>query len=122
MKAWYLLDEIFLNDFREYFVITIPKGIAFYRARVLEECDYKSIDKGIGYLKQRLYGFNWKESKEPPVEKAAAGRTSRKGEVVLYLASEEITACLEVKPQIRQMVSVAKFISVEDVQVIDFSK
>ncbi len=121
-KALWLMDEIILNDFKEQFVISIPKDTIFYRARILDKEDDKRVDKGIGYSEERLYGYNWEESKEPPAQKAKAGRTSREGEVALYLASDEITACSEIKPPIRQLVSVAEFKSTEDVQVIDFSK
>lgn len=121
-KALWLMDELFLNDFKEQFVISIPKDTIFYRARILNEKDDKRVDKGIGYSKERLYGYNWEESKEPPAQKAKAGRTSREGEVALYLASDEITACSEIKPSIRRLVSVAEFKLMEDVQAIDFSK
>lgn len=121
-RALELIDEIFLNDFKDDFVVTIPKGKVFYRARILEEDDYKRIDKGIGYFAERLYGYNWEESKEPPAEKAKANRVSCENEVALYLASDEITACSEIKPPIRQCVSVAKFISKEEIPTIDFSK
>lgn len=121
-KALWLMDEIILKDFREQFVVPIPKDTVFYRARILEVEDDKRIDKGIGYSNERLYGYNWQESKEPPASKAKAGRMSRENEVALYLASDEITACSEIKPSIRQMVSVAQFKATEDIQVIDFSK
>ncbi len=121
-EALWLIDEIFLNDFKEQFVISIPKDTIFYRARILDEKDDKRVDKGIGYSKERLYGYNWQESKEPPAPKAKAGRMSREKEVALYLASDEITACSEIKPSIRQLVSVAQFKSTKNVQVIDFSK
>lgn len=121
-QALWLIDEIFLNDFKEQFVISIPKDTFFYRARILDTEDDKRIDKGIGYSKKRLYGYNWQESKEPPASKAKAGRMSRAGEVALYLASDEITACSEIKPLIRQLVSVAQFKSTEDMKAIDFSK
>lgn len=121
-RALSLIDEIFLNDFKDEFVVTIPKGTVFHRARILEEDDYKRLDKGIGYSAERLYGYNWEESKEPPAEKAKENRVSREKEVALYLASDEITACSEIKPPIRRYVSVAKFISTENIQAIDFSK
>lgn len=121
-RALHLIEEVFLNDFRDEFVVTIPKDGIFYRARVLEESDYQRLDKGIGYSAERLYGYNWDESKEPPAEKAKANRLSRAKEVALYLASDEITACSEIKPPIRQYVSVAKFVSTDNIQAIDFSK
>ncbi len=121
-KALWLMDEILLNDFKEQFIISIPEGTIFYRARILEEKDDKRVDKGIGYSKERLYGYNWQESKEPSASKAKAGRMSRENEDALYLASDEITACSEIKPSIRQRVSVAQFKSTKDIQAIDFSK
>lgn len=35
-QALWLIDEIFLNDFKEQFVISIPKDTFFYRARILD--------------------------------------------------------------------------------------
>lgn len=53
---------------------------------------------------------------------AKAGRLSYNNERALYLATDEATACSEVKQEIRQLISVATFISEEELEIIDFSK
>lgn len=120
--AFSLLDRAILEDFQSDFLITINKNQIFYRARCIDEYDYKKIDKGLCYDADRFYGYNYDESKEPPKEYASDGRANYRGESVLYLASEEITACVEVRPQIRQFVSVAKFKTISQLQILDFSK
>ena len=48
-RALWLIDEIFLNDLREEFVVSVSKDTILYRARILDVEDDKRIDKGIGY-------------------------------------------------------------------------
>lgn len=89
---------------------------------VIEVKEYGDREKGIGYTNDKLYGFNWKESKEPPADKAKAGRMSYAKESALYLASDEATACSEVRTELRQLISVATFFSEEEMEILDFSK
>lgn len=121
-KAFELLDNIMLRDFKNEFVITANKNTVFYRARNIEPTDYTKTEKGISYSDKRLYGFNWIESKEPPEENTKEGRNSKKGEAALYLAYDEATACMEARPKIKQLVSVAQFELQENIEIIDFSK
>lgn len=121
-KAFELLDNIILKDFKNEFVVTVNKNAVFYRARNIEPTDYTKTEKGISYSDKRLYGYNWTESKEPPVENTKEGRNSKKGEAVLYLAYDEVTACMEARPKIKQLVSVAQFELQENIEIIDFSK
>lgn len=121
-KAFIVLDNIILRDFRNEFVVKLPRNIILYRARNIEPQDYTKKEKGITYSKNRLYGFNWEESKEPPEECANDGRAGRKDNAALYLAYDEITACMEVRTKIKQLVSVAQFELQKDIEVIDFSK
>ena len=72
--------------------------------------------------KTRLHGYDWKESKEPHAKYAAAGRNSKQKEKALYMASNEITACAEVRPPIRALVSIAKFTADKEMTILDFSK
>lgn len=121
-KALGILDDIIFCKFKDDFLIKLSAGEIFYRARTINIDDYGNVEKGIHYSSDRLFGYNWKESKEPPVKYAAAGRNSQAKEKALYLASNEITACVEVRPPIRALVSIAKFVLNKDITIIDFSK
>lgn len=116
------LDEIILVEYQEDYLVTMNIGTKFYRARVIEFDDYKKIEKGIGYDADRLRGYNWEESKEPPDGSNKEQRNSKKGEIALYVADDEVTACAEVKSEVRQYISLAEFELSENVQVLDFSK
>lgn len=123
IKAFEILDSVFLKDFRDESMIKLSKGSKYYRARKIDVKDYKRTDKGLGYSLERIYGFNASESKEPPIEYCTEDyRMSPAGIVALYLASDEITACVEVRPEIRRFISVAEFELTEDIFVLDFSE
>lgn len=117
-----ILDGIILEDFREEFVCPLYKGERLYRARIILPDDYADVSKGLSYDKDRCYGYNGEQSKEPPKEKSDNQRNSAKGEQALYIASDKITACCEVKSTVRQMLSIAEFELSEDIEYIDFSK
>lgn len=118
-----IIDELILVEYREDFLVQLDKGSKFYRARIIGVDDYKHTDKGIGYTKERLIGYNGDESKEPPLEYCnKAQRNNPKGETALYVADDEITACAEIKSSVRQYISVAEFELNDNVVVLDFSK
>ena len=121
-KALEILDDVILTEYEEDFVINVSQEDIFYRARTVSISDYGNIDKGIRSSETRLYGYDWNESKEPPAKYAAANRNSKKQEQALYVASNEITACAEVRPPIRALVSIAKFKANKDMKILDFSK
>lgn len=121
-QAFDVLDGVFLEKYYSDFIRHIKRGTKFYRARILEPDNFSEIDKGIGYDENRIYGFNYIESKEPPLEYTSDQRNSDKDTIALYLAENEATACAEVKPEIRQLISVAEFEAIEDFEVLDFSK
>ena len=116
-KAIMILDDIILNEYKDDFLVKVFKGDVFYRARTVSIDDYGNIEKGIYSSKTRLHGYDWKESKEPPAKYAAAGRNSKQKERALYMASNEITACAEVRPPIRALVSIAKFIELTSMEL-----
>lgn len=121
-KYFEIIDNLILNEYREDYVRKIDKGSKFYRARIIPVDDYKHDEKGIGYDRDRLRGYNWEQSKEPRVEDCKkAQRNNKAGETALYVADDEITACAEVKSNVRQFVSVAEFELSECVEVLDFS-
>ncbi len=117
-----ILDEVILAEYQNDFLVQIKKGSKFYRARVIPFTDYKSFHKGIGYEADRLRGYNWKESKEPPKNITTEQRNSKSGEEALYVADDEVTACAEAKSMVREYISVAEFELSDSVQVLDFSK
>lgn len=117
-----ILDDIIFNEHKEDFLITISVGDIFYRARTVCVDDFGTIEKGIHSSSTRLFGYNWEESREPPAKYAAANRNSKKKEQALYVASNEITACAEVRPPIRSLISIARFVANSEMNVIDFSK
>ncbi len=117
-----ILDEVILVEYQNDFLVQIKKGSKFYRARVIPFTDYKSFHKGIGYEADRLRGYNWKESKEPPKNITTEQRNSKSGEEALYVADDEVTACAEAKSMVREYISVAEFELSDSVQVLDFSK
>ncbi|MFG6324237.1 MAG: RES domain-containing protein [Lachnospiraceae bacterium] len=117
-----ILDEVILVEYQNDFLVQIKKVSKFYRARVIPFTDYKSFHKGIGYEADRLRGYNWKESKEPPKNITTEQRNSKSGEEALYVADDEVTACAEAKSMVREYISVAEFELSDSVQVLDFSK
>lgn len=117
-----VLDDLILGKYRSDFVKTIKAGTCLYRARIVSVKDYNKQEKGIGYTQDGIFsGYSWEESKEPPYDKIKEGRNNAKGEVVLYLASDKMTACFEVRPGIMQVVSVGELFLDEDVEILDFS-
>lgn len=117
-----IIDRLILKEYKDDYLQQIEKGKLFYRARIILLEDYKNTDKGIGYNQKELLGYNSEESKEPPSYRCIEQRNSKKEEVALYVADDEITACAEIKSKVRQYISVAKFELTENVQVLDFSK
>lgn len=121
-KALGVLDEVILHDFKDQFLMTFSKDAKFYRARTIRPEDYGKCDLGLVYIDGVLHGYNADQSKEPPAYLAAAGRLSKEGEVALYLADDITTACSEIKPPMRGLISIATFNLANDIEVIDFSK
>ncbi|MCT3763305.1 RES family NAD+ phosphorylase [Chryseobacterium sp. PTM-20240506] len=94
------LKEIFAHYKKE-----IIKGKNFYRARI-------SSDKS-GYLIS--------EMGNPPNSKASDGRANPKGISYLYLSNDIKTALFEVRANLYDYISVAKFKLKENLQVINLS-
>ena len=57
-RALNILNAVVLEDYRDQFVIRIPKGERFYRARLVEEKDYGELGIGLYPTSDRLYGFD----------------------------------------------------------------
>ena len=113
--------ELYKTLFRKLEILELKTGI-YYRARkidkkkdVLEEKNIKLASDG------RVYGFNKKNSGVPPIEKCIAGRLNRKYEQVLYLSDDEITCFYEVKPELNEYISLAKFNIIKPIKILDFT-
>ena len=122
-KALEEIVSFVTNKYADYFVVSLPKGKKLFRARPIDMKDCGKYEKGLYRMGDTLYGYNWKESKEPPARFAKSSRLSEKGKKALYLAADEITACIESRPEVRQYVSVATFSLKQDLKkVLNFSR
>lgn len=91
-----------------------------------EKENYESLisSEHIQEIKMRIesgfQGFNAKDSSAPPSEKALAGRCNLKGVAYLYAALDEHTAVAEIRPHIKDTISVALLKPLKDLKLIDF--
>ncbi len=114
-----LIDKYVIDGFQ--FYRTIKSGTVLYRARIINSGEIRS-DLGLSVLSNGiLSGYDESNSREAPLGYSAEGRNNISGVSYLYLSSDEATACAEVKPTVRQLISVAEFEVTKQVQVIDFS-
>ncbi len=120
-KIYGLIDAIVLDREKSQFEETLPVG-NYYRARIINLEHIKSLDFGIGKNEDgRLHGYNEDNSREPIIGKSSSGRNNIEGSSYLYVASNEETACVEVKPQYGDLISLATFKSVKNMKIINFS-
>lgn len=114
-----IIDKYVCDKDNNKFKTSIPKGQKLYRARLVDPRDLNA-NKGIGFSGDNIMGFNETESREPPLGEGCPGRNNIEGASFLYVADKEATACAEVKPGIRQIISLAEFETIEDMSIIDF--
>lgn len=93
-----------LKDILSVIVSTnIDKGRTFYRARISDEGKkYEPSEMG-----------------KPPLDRTQEGRANPRGIAYLYLASDTKTAIAEKSPQLRDKVTVGKFVAKAPMSVID---
>ena len=115
-----LVDRCVLGTSNESFIKTIKKNTKLFRARVVDP-ELITEEKGIHYAGGKLSGFNESESREAPLGFATEGRNNIKGVSYFYASNRPATACCEVKPGIRQLVSLAEFRVVDTMHIVDFS-
>ena len=116
-----IIDKYVLSSKENPFFKTLNKGTKLYRARIVD-IDSISTSKGFNLKIPFLSGFNESESREPPLGISKPGRNNIEGVSFLYLANNPETACCEVKPSIRQIISLAEFELVATKHIVDFSK
>lgn len=121
-KIYSIIDDIVLGREKESFTKRLDKGTVCYRARIITpEDDFKK-EKGIGRTREGKYiGYNEINSREPLLGISGSGRNNIEGSSYLYLASNPETACMEVKSQFGELLSLAKFEVSEKLQIFDFS-
>jgi len=101
----------------------IPENTKFYRAREISVDDYKQNKKGISMdVNYIVTGYDEINSKEAPIGVSSAGRNNIYGMPYLYVAEDEVTACVEIKPDVNSLISLAEFQTKVPLTVIDFSQ
>lgn len=113
-----LIDKWVINNTTGSFHKTIKQGTKLYRARLIET---SKIDKAITFVDDKILGFDESGSREAPLGYSAPGRNNIAGVSYLYLANTPETACSEIKPIVRQLISLAEFEIKEPLHIIDFS-
>ena len=96
------LDFIKLQELLNRYKKPINKGKKFYRARISNQ-----------------EGFNFQEMRNPPADKAKAGRANPTGISYLYLADNVKTTLYEARASLFDYVSVGEFRAKEDIKVIN---
>ena len=113
-----MIDDYVLNKSSK-FIQLIDKGTILYRARILPQ---NKINKNnIRAHGNKLLGYDETNSREAPLGFGTEGRNNINGVSYLYLANNIETACSEVKPIVRQLLSVAEFESAKDLKIVDFT-
>lgn len=120
-----IIDEIVLKDESKNFKSILSTGKKLFRAREINVEDYGK--KGLDIKAKEpdsdyeTSGYDECNSVECPLGKSKSGRNNIKGASYLYVALEEITACSEIKPTIRSLISLAEFEVMQPLNIIDFS-
>lgn len=118
-----ILDNAF--EKKDELTTVLPKGTVLYRAREIETPQvYKDKDCGIDayYDKNHKFhcnGYDYYNSKEPPIGISFSGRNNIVGMGYLYLSEDKYTSCAEIKPNVRGMISLASFKIEKDLKIFN---
>lgn len=113
----WLIEEInYLKKSEENPVV----GVNIYRSRIISEDVLGSQAKGISI--SNLNGYDYYNSKEPPLGVTANGRCNIQGISYFYGADNEYTSLVEVRPKILDFVSIATFIVDQPLRIADLTK
>lgn len=96
----------------------------FYRARLIKPSQYTNMNVLNSDGKTRnsgIFGLQRDNMNAPPKEMAGAGRANPEGISYLYLASNEQTACSEIRPVIFDIISVSRFKLVKRLTIINLN-
>ena len=121
--------EILSRPTTKAFKIKLNKGYdKLYRSRKISIENLRNGQNGISCICDQNYldnvkftGYNEYNSKEAPLTVPANGRNNISGASYLYLAKDEYTACAEIRPDDKSLVSVAKFKVKRPLSTLDLS-
>lgn len=121
-KIYQIIDDIVLKKESSQFIINLQPKIKYYRARIIDPIDDDNLEKGIGKTSDgKFLGYNDVNSREPLLGISGEGRNNIKGVSYLYIASNPETACMEIKSQFGDLISLAAFELTKPLYVIDFA-
>lgn len=101
--------------------ISLKRGSNLFRARIVDEKHIYEENYGIGFKDGRLNGYDWINSKEPPLGLSPDGRANSKYTSYFYCANDGNTAASEIKANIGDFISLASFKTNRNMKIIDFS-
>ncbi len=90
------------------------------RKKYIAELNNEEVLRIKARLDSGFQGFDASGSTAPPSEYAAAGRCNPQGVSYLYAALEEHTAIAEIRPYIKDTISIALLKPVRDLQLVNF--
>lgn len=97
----------------------VVAGTEFWRAQIGSDIKPEESDSdGVTY---QVYPFG-AERMKPRAEFVSHGRANPKGITALYLASNKETAMSEVRPWLKAEVSCAKFVTTQDLKIVDCTR
>ena len=100
----------------------LPKETVLYRSRIVDTIKMLNNETTITVDEQdNIKGFDKYDSKEPPINISKGGRCNPAGSSYLYLSESEYSACAEVRPMNKQILSVARFEITKDLNIVDFT-
>ena len=121
-RIYNIIDDVVLTKEKKQFQQTLDVGTECYRARIIDPKDDKDIQSGVGRTSEgKFIGYNEINSREPMIGISGEGRNNVSGVAYLYVASNPETACMEIKSQIADLISLATFVIKEELTIIDFS-
>lgn len=115
-----LIKEI-LKESDDRIVTGLPKETVLYRSRIVDTIKMLNNETTITVDEQNIKGFDKYDSKEPPINISKGGRCNPAGSSYLYLSESEYSACAEVRPMNKQILSVARFEITKDLNIVDFT-
>ena len=101
----------------------LKSGTKVFRARIVKDVEdiYQEKD-GIKFDGDVIHGYDWYNSKEPPIGIACEGRANSQYSSYFYCANEPTTAASEIKANIGDYISLASFIIKRDLKIIRLEK
>lgn len=116
------IDEIVFKKEKEQFIIDLRPGKKLSRARIINPLDFNKTNMGLGRTADgKFCGYDAINSREPILGISGEGRNNIAGESYLYVASDEQTACMEVRSIFGDLISLATFEVSEVLKIVDFA-